>query len=109
MRWIMKDSFHKKNLICARAFLRTILPFTHRQASISLQGSTMLTVFQGCRSVTVNRNCIHRTYPETAIEGVSLKLFSEELQEVRKKYVCDWILDVDNVWRDEVLQDLGLL
>ncbi|WVZ06761.1 hypothetical protein V8G54_020107 [Vigna mungo] len=33
----------------------------------------------------------------------------EELQEVREKYVCDWILDVDNVWRDEVLQDLGLL
>ncbi|KAG2400387.1 uncharacterized protein HKW66_Vig0097590 [Vigna angularis] len=33
----------------------------------------------------------------------------EELQQVREKYVCDWILDVDNVRRDEVLQDLGLM
>ncbi|KOM57363.1 hypothetical protein LR48_Vigan11g039600 [Vigna angularis] len=33
----------------------------------------------------------------------------EELQEVKEKYVCDWILDVDNVRRDEVLQDLGLM
>ncbi|KOM32655.1 hypothetical protein LR48_Vigan01g221100 [Vigna angularis] len=33
----------------------------------------------------------------------------EELQQVREKYVCDWILDVDNVQRDEVLQDLGLM
>ncbi|WVY98321.1 hypothetical protein V8G54_030472 [Vigna mungo] len=98
------DSFQKKNLICTRAFLRTVLPSTHRQAFISPQGSTALTVFQGCRSVTVNRNSyafpfrrLERTYPETAVG------------EVREKYVCDWILDVDNVWRDEVLQDLGLL
>ncbi|KAG2404986.1 uncharacterized protein HKW66_Vig0042410 [Vigna angularis] len=34
---------------------------------------------------------------------------NEELQQVRDKYVCDWILDVDNVRRDEVLQDLGLM
>ncbi|KOM42840.1 hypothetical protein LR48_Vigan05g044400 [Vigna angularis] len=34
---------------------------------------------------------------------------NEELQQVREKYVCDWILDVDNVLRDEVLQDLGLM
>ncbi|WVY89815.1 hypothetical protein V8G54_035329 [Vigna mungo] len=102
--------------------MRTVLPSTHRQASISPQGST---VFQGCRSVTVNQNSyafpfhrLERTYPETAIEGVFLKLFSvcfsrcivsEELQKVREKYVCDWILDVDNVRKDEVLQDLGLL
>ncbi|KAG2396983.1 uncharacterized protein HKW66_Vig0246510 [Vigna angularis] len=33
---------------------------------------------------------------------------NEELQQVREKYVCDWILDVDNVRRDEVLQDLAL-
>ncbi|BAT96610.1 hypothetical protein VIGAN_08357700 [Vigna angularis var. angularis] len=33
----------------------------------------------------------------------------EELQQVREKYVCDWILDVDNVRRDEMLQDLGLM
>ncbi|KOM43649.1 hypothetical protein LR48_Vigan05g125400 [Vigna angularis] len=33
----------------------------------------------------------------------------EELQQVREKYVCDWILDVDNVRRDEVLQDLDLM
>ncbi|KAG2372244.1 uncharacterized protein HKW66_Vig0208880 [Vigna angularis] len=30
---------------------------------------------------------------------------NEEQQQVREKYVCDWILDVDNVRRDEVLQD----
>ncbi|KAG2405575.1 uncharacterized protein HKW66_Vig0048300 [Vigna angularis] len=34
---------------------------------------------------------------------------NEELQQVKEKYVCDWILDVDNVRRDEVLQDLGLM
>ncbi|KAG2371901.1 uncharacterized protein HKW66_Vig0240220 [Vigna angularis] len=34
---------------------------------------------------------------------------TEELQQVREKYVCDWILDVDNVRRDEVLQDLDLM
>ncbi|KOM42972.1 hypothetical protein LR48_Vigan05g057600 [Vigna angularis] len=34
---------------------------------------------------------------------------NEELQQVREKYVCDWILDVENVRRDEVLQDLGLM
>ncbi|KOM37243.1 hypothetical protein LR48_Vigan03g062400 [Vigna angularis] len=34
---------------------------------------------------------------------------NEELQQVREKYGCDWILDVDNVRRDEVLQDLGLM
>ncbi|KAG2402922.1 Hydroxyisourate hydrolase [Vigna angularis] len=32
----------------------------------------------------------------------------EELQQVGEKYVCDWILDMDNVRRDEVLQDLGI-
>ncbi|KOM32392.1 hypothetical protein LR48_Vigan01g194800 [Vigna angularis] len=34
---------------------------------------------------------------------------TEELQQVREKYVCDWILDVDNMQKDEVLQDLGLM
>ncbi|KOM42841.1 hypothetical protein LR48_Vigan05g044500 [Vigna angularis] len=37
--------------------------------------------------------------------GVSSDPFKEEQQQVREKYVCDWILDVDNVRRDEVLQD----
>ncbi|WVY90707.1 hypothetical protein V8G54_036221, partial [Vigna mungo] len=32
----------------------------------------------------------------------------EELQQVREKYVCDWILDV-NVRRAEVLQDLDVV
>ncbi|KOM36715.1 hypothetical protein LR48_Vigan03g009600 [Vigna angularis] len=33
----------------------------------------------------------------------------EELQQVREHYVCQWILDVDNVRRNEVLEDLGML
>ncbi|WVZ12357.1 hypothetical protein V8G54_016887 [Vigna mungo] len=107
--------------------LQTVLSSIHRQASISPQGSTTLTVFQGCQSVTVNQNSyafpfrrLERTYPETAIEelrngvekyeGKTMSNYTcEKLQEVREKYVCDWILDVDNVWRDEVLQDLRLL
>ncbi|KAG2380464.1 Geraniol 8-hydroxylase [Vigna angularis] len=41
-------------------------------------------------------------------EGKTLPSYTtNELQEVREKYVCDWILDVDNMWRDEVFQDLG--
>ncbi|WVZ04309.1 hypothetical protein V8G54_025115 [Vigna mungo] len=35
--------------------------------------------------------------------------FKDELQQVREKYVCDWILDIDNVRRDEVLRHLGML
>ncbi|XP_052734128.1 uncharacterized protein LOC108339243 [Vigna angularis] len=34
---------------------------------------------------------------------------TEELQQVREHYVCQWILDVDNVRRNEVLEDLGML
>ncbi|KOM28742.1 hypothetical protein LR48_Vigan569s001300 [Vigna angularis] len=34
---------------------------------------------------------------------------TEELQQVREQYVCQWILDVDNVRRNQVLQDLGIL
>ncbi|WVZ04244.1 hypothetical protein V8G54_025050 [Vigna mungo] len=34
---------------------------------------------------------------------------SEELQQFREKFVCDWIMDIDNVRRDEVLQQLGSL
>ncbi|XP_017420348.2 uncharacterized protein LOC108330374 [Vigna angularis] len=34
---------------------------------------------------------------------------TEELQQVRENYVCQWILDVDNVRRNEVLEDLGML
>ncbi|WVY96867.1 hypothetical protein V8G54_029018 [Vigna mungo] len=33
----------------------------------------------------------------------------EELQQFREKFVCDWILDIDNVRRDEVVQQLRLL
>ncbi|KOM55837.1 hypothetical protein LR48_Vigan10g172900 [Vigna angularis] len=32
---------------------------------------------------------------------------TEELQQVKEQYVCEWILDVDNVRRNKVLQDLG--
>ncbi|KAG2397027.1 TMV resistance protein [Vigna angularis] len=38
-----------------------------------------------------------------------LKKEKEELQQLREKYACDWILDVDNVRKDEVLQDLRLM
>ncbi|KOM32391.1 hypothetical protein LR48_Vigan01g194700 [Vigna angularis] len=43
-------------------------------------------------------------------EGNTMPTYvTEELQQVREKYVCDWILDVDNMRRDEMLQDLGLM
>ncbi|KOM45852.1 hypothetical protein LR48_Vigan06g115800 [Vigna angularis] len=41
-------------------------------------------------------------------EGNTMPTY-EELQQVRENYVCDWILDVDNMQKDEVLQDLGLM
>ncbi|KOM51963.1 hypothetical protein LR48_Vigan09g062200 [Vigna angularis] len=43
-------------------------------------------------------------------EGNTMPSYTtEELQQVRKKHVCDWILDVDNVRRAEVLQYLGIV
>ncbi|WVZ20491.1 hypothetical protein V8G54_007813 [Vigna mungo] len=33
----------------------------------------------------------------------------KELQQFREKFVCDWILDIDNFRRNGVLQQLGLL
>ncbi|XP_052730457.1 uncharacterized protein LOC128195815 [Vigna angularis] len=34
---------------------------------------------------------------------------TEELQQFREQYVCQWILDVDNMRRNQVLEDLGIL
>ncbi|KOM38081.1 hypothetical protein LR48_Vigan03g146300 [Vigna angularis] len=65
-----------------------------------------------CR--TLSRNCsgskdkISEDFRQMFCTTRSTTL-QEELQQVRDKYVCDWILDVDNVRRDEVLQDLGLM
>ncbi|QCE02211.1 Ulp1 protease family [Vigna unguiculata] len=33
----------------------------------------------------------------------------EELQLIRQKFVCDWVLNEDNVLRDEVIQHYDLL
>jgi len=42
--------------------------------------------------------------------GITEQYFfvQEELQHIRKKYVCDWILDEDNILRESVLQNLDL-
>ncbi|XP_027908741.1 uncharacterized protein LOC114168203 [Vigna unguiculata] len=34
---------------------------------------------------------------------------TEELQLIRQKFVCDWVLNEDNVLRDEVIQHYDLL
>ncbi|KAG2405462.1 uncharacterized protein HKW66_Vig0047170 [Vigna angularis] len=47
---------------------------------------------------------------EDKYDGKSMPDYTnEELAAFRKKYICDWILDEDNVRRLDTLQHFGLL